>query len=203
MDAQRRGPRPRKPYKLVGALSGGLESGVRVASSCQLPVQRPGLVPAGRAPARIRLSSPRRIRMWRPLVQQAMHRWWATGPVGDSAEVRWCPEPGRTPWVGRDGRSPAEGAPDQPCRTKTSPPRTIRIPNSATCVTELRRAFLAPYPRTVATRDVRHIPGGTRLDEPATAYYHPDGGYVVINDRTGAVVQVSNRNKRLWRAPWD
>ena len=57
--------------------------------------------------------------------------------------------------------------------------------------------------RTVATRDTRHLPGGGRMNDPATAYYHRDGGYVVRNDRTGDVVQVSDRADSGWIAPWD
>jgi hypothetical protein len=57
--------------------------------------------------------------------------------------------------------------------------------------------------RTVRTRDTRHLPDGGRLDDPATAYYSERGGYVVRNDRTGDIVQVSNRNDPGWRAPWD
>ncbi|MCP5339423.1 MAG: hypothetical protein H7A14_07430 [Sinobacteraceae bacterium] len=57
--------------------------------------------------------------------------------------------------------------------------------------------------RTVATRDTRHLPGGGRNNDPATAYYSRDGGYVVRNDRTGDIVQVSNRNDPHWSAPWD
>jgi hypothetical protein len=57
--------------------------------------------------------------------------------------------------------------------------------------------------RTVSTRDTRHMPGGGRNNDPATAYYSRDGGYVVRNDRTGDVVQVSNRMDPNWRAPWD
>jgi filamentous hemagglutinin len=57
--------------------------------------------------------------------------------------------------------------------------------------------------RKVATRDTRFTPDGGRIDEPALAYYHKDGGYVVRNERTGDVVQVSNRNDALWITPWD
>jgi len=57
--------------------------------------------------------------------------------------------------------------------------------------------------RTVRTRDTRHLPDGGRMDDPATAYYSERGGYVVRNDRTGDIVQVSNRNDPGWRAPWD
>jgi RHS repeat-associated protein len=57
--------------------------------------------------------------------------------------------------------------------------------------------------RVVSTRDTRHLPGGGRMNDPATAYYSREGGYVVRNDRTGDIVQVSNRNDTGWRAPWD
>ncbi|MCP4674701.1 MAG: hypothetical protein GY854_04135, partial [Deltaproteobacteria bacterium] len=58
--------------------------------------------------------------------------------------------------------------------------------------------------RTVATRDTRYLPGGSRLDDPATAYYCRRGGYVVRNNRTGDIVQVSDRtDAAAWRAPWD
>ncbi|MDE0451529.1 MAG: colicin E5-related ribonuclease [Gammaproteobacteria bacterium] len=57
--------------------------------------------------------------------------------------------------------------------------------------------------RTVRWRDRRHLPGGGRLDDPATVYYSRHGGYVVRNDRTGDIVQISDRNKPNWKAPWD
>ena len=57
--------------------------------------------------------------------------------------------------------------------------------------------------RKVTTRDTRFMPEGGQIDEPALAYYHKDGGYVVRNERTGDVVQVSNRNDEQWIAPWD
>jgi hypothetical protein len=57
--------------------------------------------------------------------------------------------------------------------------------------------------RKVTTRDTRFMPDGGQIDEPALAYYHKDGGYVVRNERTGDVVQVSNRNDEQWIAPWD
>lgn len=56
--------------------------------------------------------------------------------------------------------------------------------------------------RTVSTRDTRHLPDGGRMNDPATAYYGRRGGYVVRNDRTGDVVQVSNRRNPGWKAPW-
>lgn len=56
---------------------------------------------------------------------------------------------------------------------------------------------------TVATRDIRNLRGGGRMDDPATGYISRRGGYVVRNDRTGDIVQVSNRTKPGWKAPWD
>ncbi|CUH97800.1 hypothetical protein P22_3946 [Propionispora sp. 2/2-37] len=57
--------------------------------------------------------------------------------------------------------------------------------------------------RTVKTVDTRNNPlTGTKNNDPATAYYSKDGGYVVRNDRTGDIVQVSDRNDPNWVAPW-
>lgn len=58
--------------------------------------------------------------------------------------------------------------------------------------------------QTVKTRDTRWLPGADGpLDDPATGYIRSDGSYVVRNDRTGAITQVSNRNDPNWIAPWD
>ncbi|MDR6689047.1 hypothetical protein J2Y41_004651 [Arthrobacter sp. 1088] len=58
--------------------------------------------------------------------------------------------------------------------------------------------------RTVATRDTRFDPTqGGRRDDPATAYYAADGSYVVRNDINGTIVQVSDKFKPTWKAPWD
>jgi RHS repeat-associated protein len=55
--------------------------------------------------------------------------------------------------------------------------------------------------RTAKTRDTRHLPGGGRMNDPATVYYSPRGGYVIRNDRTGDIVQVSDRTRRDWKGP--
>lgn len=58
--------------------------------------------------------------------------------------------------------------------------------------------------RTVKTRDTRWLPGSDGpLDDPATAYYASDGSYVVRNDKTGEITQISNKNDPNWIAPWD
>jgi hypothetical protein len=57
--------------------------------------------------------------------------------------------------------------------------------------------------RTVKTTDTRYSgSSGIKNNDPATAYYHPKGGYVVRNDRTGDIVQISNRYDNNWKAPW-
>nr|WP_256735547.1 colicin E5-related ribonuclease [Pseudomonas sp. dw_612] len=58
--------------------------------------------------------------------------------------------------------------------------------------------------KTVVTKDTRFdTVSGSRLNDPATGYIAKDGSYVVRNDRTGAIVQVSNKNDPGWVAPWD
>ncbi|WP_202806090.1 colicin E5-related ribonuclease, partial [Snodgrassella communis] len=58
--------------------------------------------------------------------------------------------------------------------------------------------------KKISTTDTRFDPTtGTRLNDPATAYIAKDGSYVVKNDRTGTIVQISNKNDRNWKAPWD
>ena len=45
-----------------------------------------------------------------------------------------------------------------------------------------------------------------RTGQPATAYYRPDGNYLVRNDVTGDVIQMSNVNALQWfdtvRSQW-
>ena len=52
--------------------------------------------------------------------------------------------------------------------------------------------------RTVTARDTRKFTGG-RNNDPATKYYADGGGYVVRNNRTGDIVQVSNRFNPNWK----
>jgi hypothetical protein len=52
--------------------------------------------------------------------------------------------------------------------------------------------------RTKPTRDVRHRRDGTQENAPATAYYQNDSNYVVCNDLTGEVVQISNTFDPEW-----
>ncbi|MHB9095984.1 MAG: colicin E5-related ribonuclease, partial [Eubacteriales bacterium] len=59
--------------------------------------------------------------------------------------------------------------------------------------------------RTVKTVDNRFRPDGSGIQnfEPATAYYHEEGGYVVRNDANKNIVQVQDMNNPNWKAPWD
>jgi len=52
--------------------------------------------------------------------------------------------------------------------------------------------------RTQPTVDQRFTATGDRLNDPATAYFNKDGSYVVLNNNTHDVVQVSNRNDPDW-----
>jgi hypothetical protein len=54
---------------------------------------------------------------------------------------------------------------------------------------------------TKPTRDVRHRRDGTQENAPATVYYQNDSNYVICNDLTGDVVQISNIFDPEWRDP--
>jgi filamentous hemagglutinin len=70
--------------------------------------------------------------------------------------------------------------------------------------TDSLEGVIANPSKTVVTKDTRFDPiSGTRLNDPATGYVAKDGSYVVRNDRTGAIVQVSDKNDKNWVAPWD
>jgi hypothetical protein len=56
--------------------------------------------------------------------------------------------------------------------------------------------------RTVETTDTRWNPDGTRNNDPATAYINEDGSYVVRNNETGDIVQISDRTDPGWRSPF-
>jgi hypothetical protein len=40
------------------------------------------------------------------------------------------------------------------------------------------------------------------MNDDATAYYDKNGNYVVRNDRTGEIIQVSDRNDPNWVDPF-
>ncbi len=63
------------------------------------------------------------------------------------------------------------------------------------------RTIEEPF-RTVKTRDTRYVPEGRRLDNPATGYINEDGSYVIRNDETGDIVQVSDRTDPNWKLPF-
>jgi len=57
--------------------------------------------------------------------------------------------------------------------------------------------------KTIETKDHRRNKGGDTNNDPATAYFDKDNNYVVINDTTGDVVQISDKNKKDWKSPFD
>lgn len=56
--------------------------------------------------------------------------------------------------------------------------------------------------RTAETADTRNNPDGSINNDPATAYIDEDGSYVVQNDETGDIVQVSDRSNSGWLSPF-
>jgi filamentous hemagglutinin len=56
--------------------------------------------------------------------------------------------------------------------------------------------------RKVSTTDTRWKPDGTKMNDPATAYIDKNGNYVVRNNETGDIVQVSDRNDPNWKSPF-
>lgn len=62
---------------------------------------------------------------------------------------------------------------------------------------ELIRNTIRSPERTGETVDHRTIEGRKR-DDPATAYFRDDGSYVIRNDRTNEIVQLSDRNDPDW-----
>ncbi len=57
---------------------------------------------------------------------------------------------------------------------------------------------IAKPDRIEETRDWRE-----GKSSPATGYVRADGHYVIINDDTGEIVQVSNTYDPDWRGPWE
>jgi hypothetical protein len=41
------------------------------------------------------------------------------------------------------------------------------------------------------------------IREPATVYAHSNNTYVMLNNRTGEVIQVSDRSKPGWKPVWE
>lgn len=68
--------------------------------------------------------------------------------------------------------------------------------------TDLIEDTLSRLASKVSTRDTRWLQKGARMDDPATAFVRSDGSYVVRNNNSGDIVQVSNRNTTNWKAPW-
>ena len=56
--------------------------------------------------------------------------------------------------------------------------------------------------RREATRDTRAMPGGGRLNDPATAFINSKGDYVIRNDVSGDIVQISNKFDVDWSSPF-
>lgn len=67
--------------------------------------------------------------------------------------------------------------------------------------TDIENTLESPH-RTAVTKDIRFLPDGSRMADPATAYVRADGHYVVRNDVTKDIVQVSDRTNKDWKSPF-
>lgn len=67
---------------------------------------------------------------------------------------------------------------------------------------ELVRSTVNNPVKTFPWKDTRRLPGGGRMNDPATVFYSGRGGYVVRNDLTGDIVQISDRLDPNWISPW-
>lgn len=68
---------------------------------------------------------------------------------------------------------------------------------------EAINSTVANSEKKIPTKDTRFDPiTGARRNDPATVHVNSDGSYVVVNNRDGTVVQVSNKNDPNWKAPW-
>ena len=56
--------------------------------------------------------------------------------------------------------------------------------------------------QTKQVKDMRFNADGTRNNDTATAYIDRDGNYVIINNKTGDVVQISDKTKPNWKNPF-
>ena len=65
----------------------------------------------------------------------------------------------------------------------------------------VRQTILYPA-RRAPTQDTRFLGHGLRENSPATVFYRGDGHYVVRNDVTGDIVQVSNTRDPNWIDPF-
>lgn len=80
---------------------------------------------------------------------------------------------------------------------------TKQMPNRGWSKEDVVNTITKPS-KKVKWKDVRWNPEtGKKNNEPATAFYNKDGSYVVKNDITGDIVQVSNKTKADWKVPWD
>jgi filamentous hemagglutinin len=75
------------------------------------------------------------------------------------------------------------------------------MPRRGWTVERIEDTLNNPYD-IVSVRDKRYYPSGSRIDDPATVYIRVDGSYVVRNDQTGDIVQISDCHNPDWKLPF-
>jgi RHS repeat-associated protein len=105
------------------------------------------------------------------------------------------------PWSCKDEGGGASDRTETPVRFTTGKKIEDQMSGRG-WTTQLIQDTLNNPANKVVARDTRHLPGGGAMNDPATAYIRGDRSYVIRNDLTGDIVQISNRNKANWKSPW-
>jgi len=113
-------------------------------------------------------------------------------------EEKWADKAAKTEGVGKEGANGLRDSADFTIEPKIAGQMGMRGWTSDSITSTIKNPA-----KTVSTQDNRFDPTtGIRRSDSATAYVNTDGSYVVVNNKDGTVVQVSNRNNPNWKAPW-
>ena len=87
-------------------------------------------------------------------------------------------------------------------RNFTVSPKIVKqMKNRGWSKRQIDRTINNPH-KKISTKDVRWLSDGSRKNEPATAFIRKDGHYVIRNDKTNDIVQISNLNDCNWKNPF-
>ncbi|MGL4288675.1 MAG: colicin E5-related ribonuclease, partial [Phreatobacter sp.] len=125
-----------------------------------------------------------------------------TDPAPDTGEPRLIVDGARGGVSSRRQAAPGFAPDAAPVRTTIEPKIEAQLGQRGWTRQAIEDLIARPD-RTVPTRHSRFDEvQGKRLDDPAMGYAARDGAYVVRNERTGGVVQVSDKRQPGWKAPW-
>jgi RHS repeat-associated protein len=127
---------------------------------------------------------------WKTLINTATNASDESDSDGDDAEDKDDAEP-----------DPDCGPSDTECNHSTSDKIKKQMKKRGWSSDDITDLIDNPD-STQSTQDTRWNPDGTRMDESATAYIDENGAYVVRNDSSGDIVQVSDRYDPTWVSPF-